>query len=350
MSFDDLCGVVGLQQLDGIVFARFEEKLRRSLVGPIFDDMAVDFACDAREHEHGFAGLVCEWVFFDHDGTSKRIILRDKRKYLLFAEWCSLLLNQFLTGAEKMFKNIRVLKNHLGQGMRNQLMVDTNILSNIAKNEPRACMLDKLLIERNVTLFYCLASLMELGFGPDGKVHPQELKLSEVLYQKALKECYDPTRIASVLLKSPDISFGGKWIAISPDVNSWIGGKIALTNYMTTDNKEAKNASTYRIDTLISVSAWNSLSYVWTEDIDDFLLIDYYVSLGLSTRKPVSDVKEYIARTIRPIFNTEILLEVVNGDKKIDIYERMSNFVRHEKIKEILKIASKILAEETGNS
>ncbi len=223
------------------------------------------------------------------------------------------------------------------------LLVDTDILSNICKGQN-----DKNtefeLLKNKVTLLYSLSSIMELGFGPTNKSAIEEVKFYRELYcrHSALQNDIFVSEFHLKYQTGQMNHIKGKWIGVSPDSHNWFAAKKTLISYMDERATKPKNAKQLQTDALLSCAAWNAGAFIWTNNVKDHLLASYYMShLECSRNQDPKKVKDCIANHMAPIFDTNSLNKIVNGET-FNIYTEMKKKTKNTDIIKVLEIAEDI--------
>lgn len=222
-------------------------------------------------------------------------------------------------------------------------LVDTDILSDICKGGLSQSVEQKIL-KQNAVLLYSLPSIMELGFGPTHLASVSEIDFYRELYgrKSALKSDIFVSDF-HLKFKMEEINhIRGKWVGVSPDSDNWYAAKIALVKYMNESRAMPENAKKFQIDVLLSCAAWNSKAFMWTNNIKDHLLANYYMIY----RENISVVKSnetlnFQARRMPAIFDTILLNRVLEGEK-FNIYSEMKKKTKNHDIIRVLEIAEKL--------
>lgn len=229
-------------------------------------------------------------------------------------------------------------------------LIDTDVLWDIAKNKESKQVFDKLR-DSGVVLVYSLASLFELGFGTSNNVDKQEIEFSKNLNELAVNENSMPT-VQGMSSSLGDIymnyiinnfydNYKGKLLSLSPGVFNWNGAKDTLIKYMEYRQAKPVNAKKFQVDALINHSAWNITAFVWSNNVKDHLVLNYFMFKDFhKTKDRISELK-MLAQRFSPIFNTNTLIQIINN-KNINIYEEMLKHTSDKEIIEILNIAKEI--------
>ncbi|MBV7275463.1 hypothetical protein JMF89_05500 [Clostridiaceae bacterium UIB06] len=229
-------------------------------------------------------------------------------------------------------------------------LIDTDVLSDIAKNNESKKVFDELL-SKEIVLFYSLPSLLELGFGADDRVVEEEFRFCIELQNK-VHEADSILNIqnlgsssgdvyANILLQTSYHKIKGKLINISPGYLNWMGAKQTLIEYMKDRNTKSKNIKRFQIDALINHHAWNATAFIWTNNMKDHLILNYFMMKYSSKTELNVNTDKYIAKKFSPVFNTEILLKVLKGDT-INMYDEMKKYTNDEDVIRVLNIAKNL--------
>lgn len=219
-----------------------------------------------------------------------------------------------------------------------RIYIDTNILSDIAKHDPiTASVYGQLMLSQAVSMYFILPSILELGFGADDKVNDNEVDFVHSLAEVGRYESIEANKI---LASSDYAERADRVSCVLPDVKSYLEGKRALIQQMTDRGVKPQNIMKYQIDAILTITAWNTGSFVWSNDIDDIITLGYYFSKsnwsGVGTPQ---ERKTKIANEAPPVFTTQMLRDILDG-KKFNAYERMMNHIHDHEILEILRIAA----------
>ena len=226
---------------------------------------------------------------------------------------------------------------------KNVFLLDTDILSDIAKDEKSKVIRDKIIASEGKTLF-CVPSVLELGFGLAENIDINETKLLDDLYRNTL--FHETTSKGGIYIEHGKVvnEYRNDWIPIVPDIHNWFGAKKTMISYMEDKGVKPKNAKKLQFDIMISHAAWNSNAIVWTNNIKDHVLANYYMRYYECTRnrdKKSDEAKNCIAKYMPPIFDTEMLEKAFNGDA-FNVYDELAKKTKNQDVKEILEISKKM--------
>lgn len=242
-----------------------------------------------------------------------------------------------------MFENLKLPTrfNHLATDPI--LLVDTDILSNICKglNDKNT---ELKLLRNNITLLYSLSSIMELGFGPTNKSAIEEGLFYRELYSghSALQNDIFVSDFHRKYMSGQMNHMKGKWVGVSPDSHNWFAAKITLISYMDDRATKPRNAKQLQMDVLLSCAAWNAGAFIWTNNVKDHLLASYYMSHHKCSRnQDQKKVKDYIANRMAPIFDTNSLNKILNGET-FNIYTEMKKKTQNKDLIKVLEIAEEL--------
>lgn len=225
----------------------------------------------------------------------------------------------------------------------NNLLVDTDILSDIAK-EGKSKIIREKILEKGVSTLFCIPSIFELGFGTPKNINIKEkILLEELMLNMQFLEAKN--KDAEYLIDGKKMeSYKNNWIPIIPQLSCWHSSKKILLNYIEDRDVKIKNAKELQFDALISMTAWNNNAMVWTNNIKDHLLVNYYSRYYECSRYRVKNsvkVKNCLAKYMPPIFDTEMLIKIINREK-FNLYDELASRTKDHKIKEILEITKKL--------
>lgn len=235
-----------------------------------------------------------------------------------------------------MFRNLLLSSYWKDLSTRPVFLVDTCILSDIAKGKDAQRIADFFLAAGGV-LAFATPSIFELGFGRSDEADSREIKLCHDMYirKSAISDEQAITTMASRLLRNDYERYQGKWIGVNPDMNNWFASKLMLVKYMDTRDSRPGNARGLQLDALLASTAWNLHAGLWTNNIRDFALMAFLI-LGI----PFSSLeKTNQARRFLPLFSTYSMEKLLSG-APVNIYEDMLIYVSDEQVKELLKIAA----------
>lgn len=166
--------------------------------------------------------------------------------------------------------------------VRKRIFLDSCILNDIAINPEAAQVIDKAM--RLYTLIFSTPSLLEVGFGVPRNVPKEQHDLASRIY--------NDERITHVTGESFAI-FGSRSkfdppeaiFSLCPSHHEWYAARRLLLATMDFHG-DARNGANLRMDALIYMSAWNSQSFLITNNTKDFKRL-YEVNAQGAHRQPV---------------------------------------------------------------
>lgn len=245
-----------------------------------------------------------------------------------------------------MFKALKFPSYFAGWASCPVFLVDTDILSNICKGGP-CQIVEKELLKRKAILLFSLPSIMELGFGPSHLTSKKEVEFYRELYDRksSINKDIFVTEFRLTLITGDNKSLKGNWVGVSPDSHNWYFAKQSLISYMNYSKSQIENAKKLQMDMLISCSAWNARAFVWTNNIKDHLLANYFMHYSEYTRDRKINRNEALMRLAKkmiPVFNTRMLEMILSGES-FNVYTEMKKKTQNTDIINVLEIAESLI-------
>ena len=248
-----------------------------------------------------------------------------------------------------MFSHLKLFPQHQSRNYSYTIMMDSNVLMHLCQDTPiislpKVTEVKLNLIKNNAVFLFTIPSLFEFKVKSKiEKIFLENLNKASVANLNLTPSQYIECCGNENLDKNKGYTFG-----ILPDTACWEIAKHSLqildSARKTTKGNNKEYAKEYLVDALICAVALNTQSFVWTDNIKDFLLIYYYFFLRQVTKDGIikKDQDKLIARNIPPVFTTDMLLENFKGEE-YNIYERMNQYKNCDEVKKILKIAAALL-------
>jgi len=218
-------------------------------------------------------------------------------------------------------------------------LVDSDILIEISK-AGQSIQIEKKLLATNAILIFPTVSVMEVGFGPYDIVDRGELNFFMNMQKNVFVNQFDmfALQFAIDIKTGKGDKFKGKWVNVSPDSSNWYSAKESLMFYMRDTLAKANNARKLQVDVLMGAMAWNTRSFIWTNNIRDHLLASLYRGKTICNRTNKSFDNDQVAclsSFFNPIFNNDLLDRLLTGDQ-LNIFAELKRFTNHTEIIRIL--------------
>jgi predicted nucleic acid-binding protein len=238
-----------------------------------------------------------------------------------------------------MFERIENIQNLDHFSSTPAFLVDSDILIDISKMGFSQD-LEKKLLASNAILIFPSISIIELGFGPYDLVDSEEMNFFKKMRMNVFANEFDLfAEQYSIDIKTGKRNkYVGKWVNISPDSNNWHHTKESLMFYMNDTGTKVENARKLQFDVVMGAMAWNTRSFIWTNNIKDHLLASFYRGKTICNRTNNKWNKELLvchSSFFTPIFNTDLLNRLLLGES-LNIYSELKKYTKHTQIHEIL--------------
>lgn len=235
----------------------------------------------------------------------------------------------------RLFSALSLPSYHSDRAEKSILLLDTDVLSAIAKESEAELLAERYVLERGGTLAFSHPNIFELGFGANGQPDRREIEFCKKLYvgKSVIPHHPDSTELHFLRFRSEPNFLQSQWIGISPSADCWYAARHCLIEYMNSRRASPRNARKLQMDTLLAVTAWNSRAFVWSNNVKDFVLV-YYMILRAQYHH-LSTWRELVAYRMPPVFSTDSLLSVLT-DSKVNIYDRMKGEVTDQELLGIL--------------
>ncbi len=183
---------------------------------------------------------------------------------------------------------------------KKRLFLDSWVLIEWA-DDPHLDILFKQL-ESLYSLIICTVSLLEVGFGPSGKVSANQIARAGEIYQLAFDNPVDNSVLGS---SNPERNAPSTRSAYNPNHHEWLAARTHLLRLIDRTGRKVENARKLANDALIYSCAWNARAAIVTDNLKDFVLLN---TLSVPQRTQDGNLRHV------PIFTVEDLRNSLSGD------------------------------------
>jgi len=183
---------------------------------------------------------------------------------------------------------------------RNRLFLDSWVLIEWADNPQLDILFRRL--ESLYSLIICTVSLLEVGFGPSGKVSANQITRGGEIYDIA---CENPVGNSVLRDSNPERTTPSSLSAYNPNHHEWLAARTHLLRFIDRTGRKVENARKLANDALIYSCAWNARAAIVTDNLGDFVLLN---TLSLPQRTRNGHLRHV------PIFTLEDLSNSLSGD------------------------------------
>ena len=183
---------------------------------------------------------------------------------------------------------------------RNRLFLDSWVLIEWADNPQLDILFRRL--ESLYSLIICTISLLEVGFGPSGKVSANQITRGGEIYDIA---CENPVGNSVLSDSNPKRTTPSSLSAYNPNHHEWFAARKHLLRFIDRTGRKVENARKLANDALMYSCAWNARAAIVTDNLRDFVLLN---TLSLPQRTRDGHLRHV------PIFTLEDLSNSLSGD------------------------------------